>query len=259
MTEDFIFDGQKLSDFGYIVCSDGVIDETYDVSILEFVDIKAPLSDTSHKVSSSYSENLSRTIKIMKMNCYGSYEDSFITDNELSEISRWLCRKNYKWFKWVDKKNENDVCYEVKINVRKIVYGLNIIGLELSIQSNRPYGLTHLHDINYVLDSTNNNLGLVVIHSDEEGYIYPDMTIKCLQSGNLKIVNTTTNDEPMIIKNCSEGEIINIYGNDVFQISSSTGHALYKDFNYKYFRLYSDYDINMNTFISLMDCEVAIK
>ena len=94
MKKDFIFDGQKLSDFGYVIVdfnsSAGV--STSDISKMSYTDVKAPLSDISHNVSTTYESNLSTQIQIMKNHC--TEEKIEITNDELSQLTRWLCRND---------------------------------------------------------------------------------------------------------------------------------------------------------------------
>ena len=58
MIQDFLFDGQTLSGFGYMICSfdSSGMDSTQTISEMSYTEIKSPLSDTSHKVSASRSE-----------------------------------------------------------------------------------------------------------------------------------------------------------------------------------------------------------
>lgn len=149
MITDFIFDGQRLSDFGYIICdfnsSTGI--ETFTVSGISFTDIKSPLSNISHNVATSYDENLSRTIQIMKSPC--DNENIDITNDDISEMTRWLCRKEYKMFKWIDNKDDDEIFYEAQIKLQKVTLAGGNVGFELNITSNRPYGFTKDIKINY--------------------------------------------------------------------------------------------------------------
>ena len=256
MIQDFLFDGQTLSGFGYMICSfdSSNSNSTEFVSNMSYTEIKSPLSNISHTVSASYENNLSRTIQICKKNCNDSNYN--ITNDELSELSRWLCRKDYKWFKWIDDEDDDEIFYQVHITLKKIEMHDNKVGFELDIISNRPYGMTNEIKANY--NNADNSPIRLDVYSDEEGYIYPDLIIKIKENGNLKITNTYENRITQI-NNCEAGEIITIIGNDVKQIRSSSGHNLSFDFNYIFPRLCSTYSQSNNEITVNLNCDIEIK
>lgn len=250
--EDFIFDGKTLSSFGYVLCAFNGLDiETTPISNMEYTTIKAPLSDVSAKVSSDYPENLTTTIQICKSPCEYEYDD-IITAHDISELSKWLCRKNYKWFSWVDKSDFAEVCYEAQIKMNKITLYGKCIGLELVINTNRPYAVTPL--INTKVSGNNFK---ITAFSDEDGYIYPDVKIVVKGSGDLILTNNYDNSSTEI-KNCVEGETIYIYG-DILQIETDSDREIYKDFNYVFPRLISSYEKYINEFVSNMECDINIS
>ena len=72
--------------------------------------------------------------------------------------------------------------------------------------------------------------------SDEEGYIYPDISITLKSAGNLEVTNSF-DGRKTIVKNCKSGETIQF--NKYLQIiSSDDGHIVSNDFNYKFIRIY---------------------
>ena len=229
--ENFVFDNIALSDLGYIIIHDGVQEEDGVVSGMEYTTVKAARSDLSHKVATPYSENYHVDIEIMKNPC--SDGDLNLTNDEISEMARWLCRKEYKWFRWVDEIGQDEIWHEVRITMDKKAYGTDIIGLVLHVESNRPYGLTreYRHEwIGGLSDTT------IIVHSDEEGYIYPDVEITVKGGGTVEITNQYE-DRTTQIFNCVNGEVIKMYGGDLLQIESNKDHDLSSDFNYKPFRL----------------------
>ena len=256
MIQDFLFDGQTLSGFGYMICSfdSSGGDSTASVSDMSYTEIKSPLSDTSHKVSASYENNLSRTIQICKKTCDDSNYN--ITNDELSELSRWLCRKDYKWFKWIDDEADDEIFYQVHITLKKIEIGNNTVGFELDIISNRPYGVTNEIRVSY--SNTANSPVCLDVYSDDEGYIYPDIRINVKENGTLKITNHYENRTTQI-NNCKSGEIITIYGSDVRQIISDAKHDLSADFNYIFPRLCSMYRQSVNEITINLSCDIEIK
>ena len=257
LIEDFIFDGVQLSDFGYIICSfdSSVGITTSPVSENTYEEIKSSNSNISHKVSQSYDSNLSRVIQICKNPCSNEME---LSNDDVSEITKWLCRKDYKWFRWIDLEDDDEIYYEAKINIQKIELG-NKIGFELNITTNRPYGLTRMFDTTFEFDS--NSKKSINIYSDEEGYIYPDVIIELKESGNLEIINEFEN-RITSIKNCNVGEIITIIGNDTQQIvTSDNTHDLSESFifNYNFLRLCNLYGNSTNMISVNLKCNITIK
>ena len=252
--EDFIFDNMALSDLGYIICTDGVQDLDVVVSGMDYTTVKAGQSDISHKVATPYSENYHADIEIMKNPC--SDGDLNLTNDDISEMARWLCRKEYKWFRWVDEIGQDEIWHEVRITIDKKIYGDSVIGLLLHVESNRPYGLTKV--FKQVVNRTEEPT-VVFVHSDEEGYIYPDVTIEVESDGDIVISNEYEN-RSTVIKNCVADEVITIMGGDMLQISStSADHDFSKSFNYKFPRLCNLYNNHKNPISVTGDCTTTLS
>lgn len=255
---DFIFDGQSLSDHGYMICSFDSLDmQRVPVSSDTFNTIRAPLSYRSKRTSVEIGENLTTTIQICKNVCENDYDTEMSID-EVSEITRWLCRREYKPFQEImgenDVTNINDVQYNVQIVANKITWHDKILGLELTINNDSPFAYTS--KIKASFDYTTSFR--VNVMSDEEGYLYPKMTIVLGESGDLNLTNTTTGDVTTI-KNCSNGEIINIY-DDIMQLDSSiSSHDLYADFNYVFPRFKTVYNHYDNAFESNLSIAVVAE
>lgn len=260
MITDFLFDGKELSSFGYMLCTfDSVNLETMPVSELTYHTIKAPLSNTTRKTSTSYDSNLSKTLTICKSTCNSNNIPS-ITADDLSELSNWLCRKEYKWFRLIsdDTDGMDETCYEAQINLQKIMLGDRCIGVELMVQTNRPYGVTPEIIIKSELNQETGNTMDISVYSDEEGYIYPNMTISLHETGTLEITNHFDGTATRI-QDCTEGEIIHIYG-DILQIESDAeSHDIPNCFNYQFPRLCSTFEPSVNTFSFNLNCEVELK
>lgn len=257
MITDFIFDGQELSGFGYMICdfdsSSGT--ETYTVSDISFTNIKSPLSNKSHVIDTSYSDDLTRTIQIMKNTCDNDLLD--ITNDDLSELSRWLCRKEYKLFKWVEDNDDDEIFYEAKISLNKIELANGRIGVELNITVNAQYGFTK--EITNKLSFNSNDTKSITVFSDDEGYIYPNVIIKIKEAGNFKLINTFEN-RITYIADCKIGEVFTFIGDDMLQVTSNNEtHNMSDCYNYKFPRLCTKYNDYTNVFTSNLACDIEFK
>lgn len=252
-----MFDGQTLSGFGYMLSSfNGVSDETIEVSNLEYTDIKSPLSDISHKAATSYANNYTKTIQISKSECE-SNENPILTNDDISTLTKWLCRKEYKLFKWIDDEDDDEIFYEVHCKVSKVLLSGICYGLEIILESNRPFGITK--DIQYIRNLDANEEFEITVYSDEEGYVYPDIEIEIGEPGNFILTNQAENRRT-VVNNCIAGETLTFDGKDTLQITSSNeNHFLAADFNYKYPRLFNEYRNSVNTLSCNLPCVIKMK
>lgn len=284
MITDFSFDGTTLSEMGYMLCDfSGNTEETAEVSVLDYTEIKAPLSDKSHKVATSYPNNYTKTLQICKReDCLDRDKSLVLTDDDVMKMTRWLCRKEYKWFNW-DKEEyykiiqgepvlqeDRVVYYQVHCKVSKIVFGGECHGLEITLETNAPYGFSKEYEnvptaiaSGDTIDIGPNNAEGQPCLINEEGYIYPYFEFTFSSSGDWTFTNTTTWSESgrfpdynrfTSIKNVQTGEKIIFSGGDVLQIQAfdsqgtATHSSLYKDFNYVFPRICCTYSKSRNTF-----------
>lgn len=260
MITDFLFDGRELSSFGYMPCTFNSTNfETMPVSTLTYHTVKAPFSDTAFKTSVSYDSNLSTTITICKHSCDSAGLPT-ITAEDISELSKWLCRKEYKWLHFItdDSTGVDEVYYEAQINLQKVMLGDRCIGLDLTINTNRPYGLTQEIVIQSQLDQESDHRVNLHVYSDEEGYIYPDMVISIQEAGTLEITNEF-DGKTTIIQDCLEGEVIHLHGNTLQITSTMNEHDIASCFNYQFPRLYSSLEESTTRFIFNLDCDVTFR
>lgn len=241
MIQDFIFDGRALSDFGYMAVFENS-EDVIDVSAMQFNTIKAALSDINHRVSHTYEQNYTSTFLIMKNLCDTPEDEQWMTHDDISEMTRWLARKQYKWFRFIDDEDDDEIWYKVQIQISKEYIGANVVGLQLTVTANAPYGFTR--EIKKELTNTETD-NAINIFSDEEGYIYPNVTITIPQDGDYTITNEYENRTTQI-NNCTAGEIITIYGEDNQQIQSNIDHDFTTDFNYVFPRFCNKYGNSKN-------------
>lgn len=253
MVSDFIFDGRSLSSFGYILVYTNT-EDTQDVSEMELEYIKGARNDKAYSVGYKYDNNYIATYTIIKNFCeFPDNQD--MTDEEVSEMTRWLCRKQYKWFRFIDEDEDNndEVWYKAQWTVKKKYIGDSVVGLDITIHTNAPYGFSK-----EIVHTYNTSTFTINVGSDEEGYIYPDITIEMLEDGDLKITNCFE-DRTTKIPNCTSGETIELLGYDLQQIKSTKTHDFINEFNYKFPRLCSNYNDGVNVFEVNKNCIITMK
>ena len=243
MINDFIFDGRALSDFGYLLVFENS-EDVIEVSGMQFNTVKAALSDENRRVSHTYEQNYTSTFLIMKSYCTNAEDDLWLSNDDIAELTRWLARKQYKWFRFVDDDEDDDeIWYRAQIQVRKEFAGDKVLGLQLTVNTNAPYGFTR--EITKNNDYEENYKVMCI--SDEEGYIYPTVKITCPIGGEVLIYNDREPSRTTIIDGCVADEVITLHGGDVQQITSTvTTHDFTNNFNYVFPRLISSYEQNRN-------------
>lgn len=254
MIADFIFDGKALSDFGYMVLFEES-EDNIEVSNMKFTEIKGAKSDVSQQTSYNYENNYSTTFTIIKDICgIRTGESEYLSNIEIEELTRWLARKQYKWFKFIDDDEDDEIWYQAQFVINKEYVGDRCFGLKLTLNTSAPFGFTR--EIKVIPSITEGEF-FVPVYSDEEGYIYPDVIVTMNQSGTLEIVNVSEN-RITELKNCVHNETITFYGQGVNQISStSTTHDYAADFNYNFPRFFTEYGENNNKFTVNADCTIT--
>ena len=217
---------------------------------MEMQSIKGARNDRSYGTGYQYGENYTGTYLIIKNYCEDP-DHPDMSDEDVSTITRWLCRKHYKWFRFIDPDNVDDIWYKVYFRVQKDMIGDSVVGLRLTIITNAPYGFSK--EINHTYTDRNFE---VFTNSDEEGYVYPDLKIKLKEGGDFRLKNVTEN-RTTALNNCIAGEIITLSGYDTQQITSTNeAHDYIHEFNYKFPRLWNRYAITKNEFECNLNAEI---
>ena len=259
---DFEYDGQYLSDYGFIICdfesSSGTVvaNAGSTISFNKVSRHNGMLYSLSHV---SYDECIQTTFDICKdPDKFEEYEERMISNDECRDLMRWLNRKEFLKFQVFDYENERDTCYfNVSFNVEKIKIAEKLVGLRLTMESDRPFGYGQEITTEWTFSEANSYKVLSDM-SDEIGYIYPDLTIKINQSGDLSIYNELLNCT-MTINNCMVGEIITILGNEQIISTTYVSHDIANDFNYEFFKIGNTINNRNNRISSNLPCKLTIK
>lgn len=254
---DFEYDGLKLSDFGYMICSFGSkgLQTVSAGSHITFNTIGFMYGEKHILTNSEYKECLNTEIQICKKNC--SSNDYVITANEIRLLSKWLNRKHFHKLKILSDEYMN-LYFEANCNINTLEMDGKVYGLEISIETNRPYALQEPEV--KIITSTSEDVELdtefrINNYSDAEGFIYPKTEILISESGDLKINNKTENRETLI-KNCSKGEYI-IMDYPIIE-TSDINHKIQNDFNWSFFRLANTFRNSVNLLSISLPCVFKI-
>lgn len=256
MIESFVYDGVDLKESGFsIVSFDGITNGGITTDSQRSFNQTSLFAGKYHPfLTTTYDTPLIMKFQIMALPCPNG---SFRTDNfEITlERMRWLktwlsqskpCRLT------IPNSEYEGIVWEGSFNVEEIVMGSKRIGAELTFTSNRPFGFTEVNG--YASVSANGTISLNNT-SDEYGYIYPDLSVTLLGSGDLEITNSFDSRET-VVENCVSGEVITF--DHLLIISSSvSSHDVSSDFNYVFQRLNRDNESGTNILTFNLPCQVT--
>lgn len=258
-TCDFEYDGKLLSDFGFIICDfNGSSDfDTVDAgSKIQFNTVSRHRGKIFSLVGTEYSESVTATIDICKDPSLN--DDLQITNDEYRALVRWLNRSEFLRFRLIYGDDDRTPCYyDASFNIEKVMVGNVLYGLELSMETNKPFGygeeLIEMFDISDTAEAFS-----FTDASDEIGYTYPNLKITFNESGDFSLINDATGCN-MQIKNVSVGEIITIKGAEHIIASSLSSHKIYDDFNFDFFTVGNSYQSRENKITASLKCDIKLS
>lgn len=259
---DFEYDGQCLSDYGFIICDFNFSDGAYEVSagsVITFNKVSRNQGAKYSLTSTQYDECITTSFDICKDPDIYDHEDMEITEDEFTGIMRWLNRREFLTLCFMeDKDYEKRLCYyQASFNVSKIKIRDKLFGIRLTMETDRPFGVGKEQIIKYIFSEGGESKILNDV-SDEIGSICPTIIVKCNADGKLEIDNEQENCTT-IIENCKVGEIITLHGDTQIIESSLDSHDVCDDFNYSFFRIGNNIGNRKNVITSSLPCEMTIK
>ena len=262
---NFEYDGQLLSDFGFIVCS---FDTASDVSAVQtgseisFETAPVQRGKRFYNVGTQFKTCLSATFQICKDTSANDGDEMIITHADFRRLSRWLNRREFLWFHFFDLDVRPEVeqpWFRASFTLTKIDFGSDTIGVELKMVTDSPFG--YGQPINKTLSFTALEPSVVFRdQNDEIGDTYPELTITCDGSGTLTLSNDLTGCS-FEVENCSANEVLHLSGESMMISTDSVTHALTlaNDFNYDFFSFGNTYDTRENTITASIPCTVEIS
>lgn len=180
---DFLFDNNRASDFGLMICSFSGEFESASGGEIEYNVVKTPARDRFLFYGSQFNSVIEWNFSICKNLCKN---DSIYFDQyEESMIAKWLLKTDgYKWFQF-DQEGYEDIFYNVYITMIPHQINGKTVGFDLTVTSDCGYGFT---DVITRKASINQSIPLSLnVYSDINTYILP--CIKINGKGNFYISN----------------------------------------------------------------------
>lgn len=258
---DFEYDNQYLSDYNCIICDfdDSGGTKTADAgSKISFEKVSRNGGKSHTLVNAKYEECIQTSFAICKNpDLCKSYEDRYISNDEYRDLIRWLNRREFLRFRLLSDEYTETCYYNASFNVETITIADRLVGLQLTMETDKPFGYGELVNYKYTFSANATQKKFIDI-SDEIGYIYPDIKIKVTSSGSITIKNVEMGST-MVISNCTADEIINIKGAEKIITSNLTAHDIYNDFNYEFLKIGNSINNNINTIQCTGACELTIS
>ncbi len=255
---DFEYDGLRLSDFGCVI---GRIDGSPGIEVVSagsnitFNKVKRHRGKIHALTSTTFDECITATFQIFKDPC----SDMEMTSDEYRALARWLNRHKFLPFHFIAEEGDSRAtCYhEASFNFGKVLNNDTLVGIELTMETNRPFGYGDTVTTTLNVSNTSNTY-TITDYSDDVGYTYPNMTITLAAAGTLTITNSTTGSVTEL-KNCSSGEVITINGDTMVVTSSLSAHHIYDDFNFEYLKIANSYSSRTNSLTFSLRCTAVIS
>lgn len=257
---DFVFDNERLSDYGLIICSfdgaqEGAVSSGADIT---FNAVSSSGSDIYKLYSATYEVPYSTSFSICKNPCIDENANNpYLTPTEVAGIQRWLCRKDrYYKFK-IDDPNYANVYWKGSFSAQQYLIGGKVAGLTLVFNTNSPFG--YKDDVTLAYELSASGVFTIFDQSDETGYRYPNVTIEFKNNNDLFTLTNNRDYKVCEIKNVSVGEIITLDGENLIISSSKKNHEIANDFNYAFPRLFNAYNYTENIFSVNTACNITVS
>lgn len=261
---DFIYDGVYLSDLGFIIGDIGGAPEEETESAGSTITFnKEPRHRGKRHIltSAEYEDCLTCDFTIIKNpELFNTQESQVITEAEHRNMLRWLARREFLPFYVLDGDRDNtqyqSVHYNASFNVEKIMIDDVIYGLQLTMESDSPFGYGGERKVTLSVTDTSAEY-IFEDENDEIGYSYPTIKITINEAGDLALVNKTLGYTTQL-NNCSVGEVITLHGDSNIITTSLDSHNIVNDFNYEFFKVGNSYSSRENIITASLLCTINI-
>ena len=255
---DFEYDSHYLSDFGFIICSFDGSSGVENVSVGSEISFNTvPMRQGRHfgLTSAVYENCIEAEFDIMKDACLSS-DIQEISDAEFRHIMRWLNRREFLPFRFIEEDDDfNNRYYDASFNIEKITVDDKLYGVKLKMITNSPFG--YGEDIKFIWDADPDSQMIVQDMSDEIGDTFPVLKITMKESGDLYLRNETIGRQTLI-KNCTINEVITIDNKHQIVSTDRETHKIYNDFNFIFFKIVNTLDERDNEITASLHCTIEL-
>jgi len=258
---DFEYDGQYLSDYGFIIAyvsSEGGFQTEKAGSKITFN--KVPFfGGSKYKLhGTKYDETIEITFDICKNPEH--FADMEITNDEFRDLMRWLNRREFLKFAFVGENEDDELShfYYGSFNIEKIVTHNRLIGLHMVLTTDSPFAEGQEQYYQWTITDANQTFIFTDLN-DEIGTSFPDVDIEIMRNGDFAMYNETS-DTSTEINHCVMGEKIHIDGKTkIITTNKAETHKLNDDFNFIYPEIVNTINNRMNKFRFTLPCKVRIS
>ena len=254
---DFLFDNQRASGLGVMICSFNGDMETVSGGEIEYNVVKTPNSDKFTFYGSQLNSPVEWNFSICKNPCVN--KSPYFNQFEERVIYKWLTRTDgYKLFQF-DQTGYEDIFYYVYINLSPHQENGKTIGFDLKATANCAYGFTNIIKKKAFINSS--APFQINVHSDINTDILPKVRLK--GRGNFSVHNyrdykdnilqNPILDKPLEFKNMSK-EITMDSDTDLI-----TGLSSPNDFNWRFMRLVDGANFISTTSASNIEFEIEYR
>lgn len=251
---DFSFRGESLGSYDFMICSfsNEPLNPITTDSQRTFTSIPMFGGKRFPFLFTKYDNALVITFSICKT---PDADCKFVDPIEAAVIKRWLSSPTPEEFKIDDVGDYDAVTWYGSFNLEEVYHHSSCIGFNLTFTCTSPFGYYDTVERSGDVDAGDS----IIINdiSDEEGYLYPDLTVVVGEAGNLVITNDS-DDRMTVVNNCSSGETISF--THLLQVASSdSSHKLGNDFNYRFLRINNTYLNTKNRITFSLPCHYHIS
>ena len=228
---DFLFDTNRLSDFGCVVCSFDGEGSPATGGEIEFNVVKSPSKDRHNFYGAQFNSVLVWNFSICKNPCFE--DDLYFNQYEESRLAEWLLRTDgYKWLQF-DQEGYEDICYNVYVNMIPHQMGGKTVGFDLTVTSDCGYGYSQEQRKRFTINK--DKPFNIYIDNDMNMVSYPHLSI--VGSGDFYISNNK--DTMQNISNDGASEFTNVAKTITMDSENEIvlGVAKPSDFNWYFMRL----------------------
>lgn len=256
---DFEYAGEKLSDYGMVLCSfDGGsgVETVSSGADITFEQAKPCGSWRFSIYSRNYNSAYTSTFQICKNPCIAHMREDMALEPEfISLLQRWLCRTEYHKFK-VYQAGYERMYWNAVFSSTQVEVGGQVMGLELTMYADAPFG--YVDELSYDFECGASESFELYNESDEPGYIIPDMEITVKAAGDFSLANSL-DKKLFYVGGCSAGEVLAIDGKCQILTSSVSAHDVIDDFNFYFPRIFNTYQERVNKFTPNLACSVNVS